>query len=271
MNKRRCPICKSRKWRENQLERGKWKCFNKKCGFEWWNPAYHVSKSDGGITSKGFESQTITNSSLFKQIHDLHNNAYKFKIIRDNPDLELPRIKGFDGRIYIINYKGFKARKTKKWLIIYKSGRNKVPLKDLDKTGLLVLEGMRNLALEMSHKYGFEISPIPLPFSKNRPEVKTPFLSANNFYEEEAKAVYKPLPSPIEMQGKNAINNSINLSTALAELNQSILLEIHNKKLHRNVLNDMKDTLKLIQESNSQKSLNKPSFFKRLKSIFWRI
>jgi len=264
---KRCPVCNSRKYHGNRIVG--FKCY--KCGFE--NIPQKVlasiqkAKCDGGITNEGISSQTITNSSLFQEIHDLHNNAYKFKIIKDNPNLRLQRIEGFDGKLYIINYNGFKVRKSSKWLIIYKNGRNIVPLKDLDKVDLHILEGMKNLALEISHKYGFEVDPTPIAFSKNRPEVKTPFLSANNFYEEEAKAVY-PVPSPIELQGKNAINNAINLSTALVELNQSILLEIQNKQLHYSVLNEMKNTLKLIAENN-----NHVSFFSRLKkslvSIFF--
>lgn len=259
---KRCPVCQSRKFHGSKAVG--WKCRN--CNFE--NIPQRVlttlsqkAKCDGGITNEGIESHIITSlshSALFQEIHDLHNKAYKFKIIKDNPNLQLPRIEGFDGKLFIINYNGFKIRKSSNWLIIYKNGRNFVPLKDLDKTDLHIQDGMKNLAIEIANKYKFEIDATPLAFSKNRPEVKTGFLSANNFYEEEAKAVY-PTPSPIELQGKNAVKNSLNLSAMLEDfrivMEREIVskqLEIQNKQLHQDVLIDMKDTLHAIKDNVSR-------------------
>jgi hypothetical protein len=244
---KRCPNCQSRKFYGNR--KLGFVCRN--CGFK--NIPQSIlstlqkAKCDGGITNEGIESHIITNSSLFQEMHDLHNKAYKFRITRDNPNLQLQRIEGFDGKLYIINYNGFKIRKSSKWLIIYKNGRNKVPLKNLDKTSLHILEGMKNLALEIADKYKFEIDAIPLSFSKNRPEVKTPFLSANNFYEDEAKAVY-PVPSPIELQGKNAVPNAINLSAMLEDFRIVMEKEIQNKQLHQEVLEHMDKTLGKIED-----------------------
>jgi len=251
----RCPVCNSRKFHGNK--RIGWKCYN--CRYE--NIPQEIiqeTNNDKGIIESSKPSNTIINSSLFQEIHDLHNNAYKFRIIRDNPNLNLTKQSGFKGNYFIVPHE-LKIRKSKNWLVIYNDVRNKVPLKNLDKTDSTMLEGLKNIALEIGSKYSFEIDTIPILFSKNRPEVKTPFLSANNFYEEEAKAVY-PLPSPIELQGKNAVKNSINLSAMLEDFRIVMEREIQNKQLHQSVLIDMKDTLKLIQQNG-----NHVSFFSRLK------
>lgn len=244
-NRKRCPVCDSRKYHGNRQVG--FKCY--RCGFktipEKIRKAIQEANNDKVIIESSKPSNTIINSSLFQEIHDLHNNAYKFKIIRDNPQINLERVRGFKGRYFIVPNE-MKIRKSKEWLVIYNNNRNKVPLKNLDKTDSTMLEGLKNIALEIANKYSFEIDPTPILFSKNRHEVKTGFLSANNFYEEEAKAVY-PVPSPIELHGKNSVDNAINLSTALVKLNQSINLEIQNKQLHQNVLLDMRDALRAIQ------------------------
>lgn len=275
--RKRCPVCNSRKWHGYK---GYWKCGN--CGKIWEERASAIqgANNDKGIIETAKPSLTINNSSLdcqlsskdtslnnspmFQEIHDLHNNAYKFRITKDNPNLDLVRQEGFKGRYFIVPHQ-LNIKKSKNWLVIYNDSRNKVPLKNLDKTDSTMLEGLKNIALEIADKYSFEIDSTPILFSKNRHEVKTPFLSANNFYEEEAKAVY-PVPSPIELQGKNAVSNAINLSAALVELNQNILLEIQNKQMHQAVLVDMKDTLKAIQQNG-----NHVSFFSKLRDVFKKI
>jgi hypothetical protein len=261
---KRCPVCQSRKFHGSKAVG--WKCRN--CGFE--NIPDKVlatmqkANNDGGIIEVVKPSYTINKSSLdwqnstrdlamndlaisplFQEIHDHHSNAWKFKIIKDNPNLDLERQKGFKGKYFVIPHE-LKIRKSKEWLVIYNEGRNKVPLKNLDKTEVHILQGLKNIALEISQKYNFEIESIPIPLASNRPEVKTGFLSANNFYEEEAKAVY-PTPSPIELQGKNAVKNAINLSAMLEDFRIVMEREIQNKQLHQSVLIDMKDTLKAIQ------------------------
>jgi hypothetical protein len=259
---KRCPACNSRRYRGDQ--RVGYKCF--RCSFDNYPKdllkTVQKANNDGVIIDSSIPSQTIMNSPLFQEIHDYHGNAWKFRIKRDNPNLNLSRQKGFKGNWYIIPYKFLKIRKSSKWLVIYKEGKNKVPLKNLDKTALHIIEGLKNTALKIAEKYRFEIEPIPLNFSKNHPEVKTPFLSANNFYEDEAKAVYPP-PGPIELQGPDAIKNAINLTTLLVDFKDVMEREIRNKQLHQSVLNDMSDTLKQIQES-----LRSKSFFEKIKGWY---
>lgn len=268
---KRCPNCNSRKFYGNR--KLGWKCRN--CGFENIPQSILASlqkaKCDGGITESGISSQrhhyssldwqnstkdlsvneSLISSPLFQEIHDIHDNAWKFKIIKDVP-VDWQRQKGFDGSIQRSEFNGHKIAKTKNWLIIFKDGRNKVPLKDLCMTSNTILQGIVETAKEIAQRYNFEIDSTPLLFSKNRPEVKTPFLSANNFYEDEAKAVYHPLPSPIELQGKNAVNNALNLTTLLVDFKDVMEREIHNKQLHQNVLNEMSLTLKDIRDNVSK-------------------
>jgi len=250
---KKCPTCGSRKWHGYK---GWWKCGN--CGKEI-RPTPQKAKCGVVTTANGISPQTTTsspldyllsskdisivNSPLYQAINDHHSNAWKFKIIRDNLDLNLKKQNGFDGPISWIYFEGITAMKTANWLILYKNGRNKVPLKNLEQTEVHILQGLTNTALKIAEKYNFEIEPIPQVSGENHPEVKTPFLSANNFIEKEAKAVYK-IPSPIETLGKNAVKNAINLTEALVMLNENILLEIQNKQLHQKVLEDMRDTLK---------------------------
>jgi hypothetical protein len=270
----RCPNCQSRRFYGN--EQVGWKCY--KCGYENIpSPLMQKAKCDGGITDNVKPSQshhyssldwqnstrtlsmnqTLISSPLFQEIHDLHDNAWKFKIIHD-ADVDWPRQKGFDGSIQRSEFNGHRIAKTKNWLIIFKDGRNKVPLKDLYMTSNFIMQGIIETAQEIARRFNFEIEPIPLLFSRNKPEVKTPFLSATNFIEEEAKSVYAQptAPGPIEMQGKNAVKNSLNLSAMLEDfrivMEREIVskqLEIQNKQLHQHVLEHMDETLRKIEDN----------------------
>ncbi len=184
----------------------------------------------------------IDSSPLFNAIHDNHNNALKFKILKFT-EPSLPRSR-FKGRKWDIP-EGFI---TPNWLVIYHDKRERVPLKNLPSVADTIVQGMVNIAKEISHCYNLTIDSTPLPFSSNRPEIKTPYVSANNFIEKEAKAVY-PTPSPIELIGENAVKNAWNLTETLANLTRLTELEIENKQLHHSTLVDMKDTLKAIKEN----------------------
>lgn len=254
---KRCPNCNSKKIRGSK-EVG-FKC---PCGFETL-PMNH-NPDNGGVTIDtrispyiinksplDWQNSTIgsslKNSPLFGKVHDLHNNAYKFRITRD-AEVDWPRQPGFKGKRYMISYKGMKIHKTVTWLIIYNEGRNRVPLRDLNETSVHILQGLSNLAKEIASKYGFEIDPSPLTASKNRPEVKTPFVSALKFIEPEVQAVYQP-PSPIEMKGSNAVPNSYNLTETLTNLLELTKLEYQNKIKHDAVLDCMLKTQEKTQET----------------------
>lgn len=181
------------------------------------------------------------NEPLFDAIHDLHNNAYKFRIVNDNK-VDWPRQKGFKGNIRVTEFKGHKVKKTSKWLIVYRDGRNRVPLKKLQDENKRIYDEIKGIAIVLADKYGFTIDQEPLLFTSNRPEVKTPFLSSNNFDEPQAKAVY-PLPSPIELKGVDAVKNAVNLTVLLSEFKVAMEREILNKRKHEDVLDTMKETL----------------------------
>jgi len=253
-----CPSCGSERYPGS--DKTGHRCLN--CGYLFIPEEIRIALShkpvnDGGImdlTNSAISiikpSLTIINSPLFDAVHDLHNNAYKFRILQDNPDLDLPRQPGFKGRLFCFEFNGCKIKKSSKWLIIYKDGRNKVPLRSLYNTSDMILKGLAETAQEIARRYGFKIDPTPLSLSSNRPEVKTGFLSADNFQEPEAQAVYsKPgEPGPIELKGPNAVRNSFLLSESLAQLADLTALEIQNKQLHQAVLCEIRDAIRELKD-----------------------
>lgn len=228
---KRCPVCNSRKFHGFK---GRYKCGN--CGKIWISSAVQETDNDGGLINP------IQSSSIPQYNADLHNIVLKFPIIKDSV-VDWPRQEGFKGFIQVTTYKAYQIKKTKNWLIIYNNKRINTTINNLEKAYDLEVQKLTQLAIEISQRYNFEIDKTPLSFSRNRPEVKLDFLASNNFYEAEAKSVY-PSPSPIELIGKNSINNSMNLTMMLTDLRNSIMLEIENKKMHQKVLEDIRENIK---------------------------
>jgi hypothetical protein len=202
----------------------------------------------------------IESSPLFSAIHDYHNKALKFKVLKF-VEPGLPKPEGYDGRKWLFTYHNMHGFITPNWLVIYYNRREKVPLKDLEQTANLIVQGMINLAKEIAEKYNIVINPTPLPFSSNRPEIKTPYLSANNFIEKEAKAVYPP-PSPIELTGENAVKNAWNLTSMIAELNESVKLFHDEIKSHTEATERWEAAAQEIINANKPK----PSIFQRIQN-----
>lgn len=219
----RCPNCRSRKFYGSK--KLGWRCRN--CGYtnipENIRKSMHKPNNDMGIINKRIESNTIMNSSLFSRIHDLHNIAFRFKVNRFPASIDLKRQQGFKGNVYRFSYKGKNIMLSRNWLIIYNKGRNKMSLRNLPKAEADIRAELIALAKEISAKYEFTIDDNPILFAKNKPEVKTSFTSAVNFIEPEAKAVYTA-PSPIELTGKDAVKNAMNLSAMIVNLNDSVNL-----------------------------------------------
>jgi hypothetical protein len=200
---------------------------------------------------------------MFSAVHDLHNPALRFKILAMPNPPTAPKVKGK----WNFSYEGRSCFLTDKWLVIYNSGRNKVPLRDLPQTADTIVQGMVNLALQISRRYNLTIDPTPIPFSSNRPEIKTPYTSSTNYIEKEAKAVY-PVPSPIELTGPNAVGNAMNLTEMLALQLEATKLEIANKIKHDAVLEGMLSAQRAdnklreeMSESLRKITAQKPSIF----------
>ena len=223
----------------------------------------------------------IESSPMFNAIHDMHNNALKFKV---SGAVDWPIQDGFrGGGIQSTTFKGFRVKKTKNWLIIYYNRRERVPLSHLSQTADTIITGMINLAKDIADRYGLQLDPTPLPFSSNRPEIKTPYKMDGKFIEAEDKQVYNPPNNYLELNGQNAKDNALNLTQFLVknmELQkiqiENTLLEIHNKEKHDAVLEgilkaqqadielrkEMRDALKVI-------GAQRPSVFSAIKKLIF--
>lgn len=248
---KKCPVCGSRKFKGNR--RVGWYC--PRCHYK--NIPENLRKSleghhkadNGPVTiEQGISPYITMNSPLFQEIHDLHNNGWKFKKISGIVDKD--PTPGFKGKTKWLTHNGHRVQVTKNWLMIYRKGRNKVPLSDLADRENEILGEFTRTAEEIAERHGLVIDKRPVAMG-NRPEIKTPFLSGVNFNEKGIQAVY-PVPSPVEMKGPDAVKNSYNLTEVLANLTDLTRLEIHNKQLHQAVLEDMRDALSEIKVNVSR-------------------
>lgn len=176
----RCPKCRSRKWRENQLEKGKWKCF--KCGFEWWDPRYHKPIPTNEQRYGGVNGNAIP-------LIDYHNIVYKFPIIKDNPNVHLPNQKQMRGWIQEWEtIKQAKIQRTPKHVIIFLNKRIKKTFKETDNLDEEILTYIMKIAENFQKKYNIILGkPQPL-----RKEVKLleGFRSPVQFHGKKIKCVY---------------------------------------------------------------------------------
>jgi DNA-directed RNA polymerase subunit M/transcription elongation factor TFIIS len=264
-----CPKCKKDEYFYTHSNGKRTGLVCKSCGYE-------PNKINAGDTTKHHISPQETQSTaqnrllytgaLSKAERDLHNNCVKFKVIKF-VEVSWNRLEGFNAPIYVMIYQGFNVQYMKNWLKIFSKGRNFTDLNGLEPKKDEILKKLTEIALEIATKNGFEIEPIPIIF---RQENKTPYLSHVNFVEKEAQSVYAKNGElgKIEFKGENCIQNDFNLTQALITLNENILLEIENKKLHQKVLIDMSDTLREI--ANNGHSTEKEAdhaFTARLKEI----
>lgn len=204
---------------------------------------------------------------LFREVHDLHSSGWMFKILQGEIK---GKSSGFRGGSIWLYDNGYSIQFTKDWLMLYKKGRNLHPLlnikgeKEMENAFDKKMEEFKDEAIRLSHRYNLTIDTAPKAIGKH-PEIKTPYESAVNFIEKEAKCVYAQpnTPGKIELLGENSNKNAWNLTETLTNLTHLTELEIENKKRHQEVLEQMSQTLKLIEQSSK-----KPSF---LQSIFKRI
>jgi len=252
---KRCPNCKSRKFREKLQERGKWKCFN--CGFEWWNPTYHRT-----ISPK--EPRWGGDNGLAMAI-DYHNIVYKFSILKDNPSAHLPNQKQMRNWIQEWECEGFvKFQRTPHSIILFLNKR--IFRDDVGTVESDVLEMVKYHARKFQERYSILLDidhPEPV-----RKEVKLleGFVSAEQFQGKLVKCVYPD--GRIEFIDKEkAVSHTENFIESLAlESKAAVILDALAKwnvnfELHYSVLNDMKDTLKLIQQNGNGNHVPKPEGF----------
>jgi len=248
---KRCPVCNSRRWRENKIEKGKWKCF--KCGKEWLDPRYHTTifpKNNGGGALNG---NAIALNSNQTAIIDYHNIVYKFFIIKDNPNIHLQYQKQMRGWIQEWEEKDFvKFQRTPHSIIIFLNKR--VFRDDIGVVEFEVLELVKIHAQRFSERYNIILDLNHPEAVRKEVKLLEGFHSAEQFQGKLVKCVYPD--GRIEFIDKEkAISHTENFITGLAIENKAeVILDAmvkwnRNFELHYSVLNDMKDTLKNIQDN----------------------
>jgi hypothetical protein len=204
---------------------------------------------------KALVGTTITTiKPLSNHYLDLHNNAFKFRILKDKPMGKAKE--GFKGNLTWLTFKGHRISKGPNWLTIYNKKRDQTDTNHLEEDDNSDRENAINIAVELSQCYKLEVNQIPFRQSENRPEVKlVNIVSDVNFHEDEVKAVY-PLPSPIEFTGKNAIRNTLNFTGMLDILHSDLDKLTHELKIHSEVENRANEFLKKANEKLTPKKVN---------------
>lgn len=182
----KCPVCNSKKYKKTEY--GSY-CYN--CNYD---------------------HQDIHAPNLSC---DIHNNGFRFKIIKDNPNVHFKIVNGMRGwKPEILKTKDFSIRRTKSYVEFYYRKRIKCTLKDSKEILKQLKKQFISEASLFSNKYSIQLDLSPIPL-KNRPEIKLPeIISAKNFHNSKMKAVY-PKPSPLETHGSDAVESAITLSNNL--------------------------------------------------------
>lgn len=151
--------------------------------------------------------------------------------------------------------------------MIYKGKRYKERLADLQNEHSRILHDCVKIAQEFAKDHNFQIDPTP-EFFKNRPEVKLEFLTADKFYEKDAKSVYEKPNNFLETQGKDAVKNALNLTETLSLFKEQIELHLKVQEKTLEVLSKMEEKM---SERTENLSIPKPSFWQRIKTFIRRL
>jgi len=237
----RCPSCK----KDRYFRKGKdypFECLD--CGFlETDTPSLLMeNKGITGSTSLNCGGSINLNKpqSILPNLSELHNRSVKFIITKDNK-VDWKKRKGFRGSIWDLRFKEHSIEKGTNYLVVHYDKRTMIDENGLLKKDEEIVNELVEIAKEVSTESKFEINPTPI---FHRIEVKSSYTMDSKFVESEAQVVYNSPYNNLELKGKNAIPNNLNLTETLEGVKQAMLLEIYNKKLHQAVLEDMRDTLK---------------------------
>jgi len=216
----RCPNCNSRKFHGNYKQKY---CSN--CGYTWKNSLYHKT-----IITKNFQighekvSNTMKNHEKndrdYSQVNlDYHDNVFKFKIKKDNPDIEnfcSQKVNMSNWIKYYYKEGNWTFIKTPKNLIISIERRflkDVYSTKEIKEGGKRILDLFIKQAILFSEKYNLLLDlSNPIPVMKEIKQDK--LISPELFYGEKTKSVY---PSKvIETFGRDAEISMANIFDNLA-------------------------------------------------------
>lgn len=227
-NRKRCPQCQSRKWREKLSEKGKWKCF--RCGYEWWNPTCHTA-----IFSKDYHighekpQNTMTNHDEFLKDNsqllsiDYHNNVYKFEILKDNPAISIGKqVKGWkNSRKEILERGELTFTRTSKNIIISIDKDFIEEIKktsELEKKDFQIAQLFVNYAQQFQAEFNMKLNLKPILVAKEVKPIEA-FKSPVQFNGETVKCVYPN--GDIEWVGADAVTHFKNFIENLSLENKA--------------------------------------------------
>lgn len=202
----RCPACNSRRF---HVWRGKGKCY--RCGYIWRDPSYHktIFSKDLHIGNEKHQNPTRNHEQNNKDILvvDLHDNIYKFKILKDNPDVIIGSIKQMKNwKMEILERGEVIYRRTTKHVVISIKRRFLEQIKDLK--GLTdVDQKIKNLFIKAGAEFQEEFEILldlkhPIPIMKEI-KAKEGFRSPIQFQGKKVKCVYPD--GSIEWIGSDAV------------------------------------------------------------------
>jgi len=264
----RCPKCNSRKYKGNAFSK---LCSN--CGFHWENPKYRKTTftSEPHLGSDR-TSNIVRNSEQFlhkqrdvnvncpKQITiDYHNVAYKYPIIRDNPNVHLSEIikmKGWNKEQE--HTKDVTIQRTPKSVIFYLRKRIKKDISQSDTAVKIAETVIKQEAMAFSEKYGIELGE-PEPLSKEV-KIEPAFLPAGTMFKSKiAKSVY-PDGQVEFIDKKDAMEHTKNFVDNMALLNRVDRIENIMEGFSENIVTHMEVLRSIREEIGNLASINKENF-----------
>lgn len=212
---KKCPVCNSTRFVGNYKEKH---CNN--CGYTWKSSRYHKSV----ITKKyriGNEKhqKTTRNNEKFSSLQkiDIHDNVYKFKILKDNPNVSIGRkIQMKNWNMEILEREDVVYRRTPKNIIISLNKRQMKKIRsieDIDKIEQNLKDTVKCLAEAFSKEFAIELELTPFAIAKEVKLVEA-FQSPVQFIGENVKCVYPN--GDVEFIGKDAIDSVKNFYENMA-------------------------------------------------------
>jgi len=255
----KCPVCNSTRFKGDHKKK---KCY--RCGYIWKNPRYHklVFTKDLHIGYGKPQNTMIThdeNNRDYSEI-DLHDNKFKFKIIKDNPDISIgDQVKNWPSRKEITQRKDFTIIRTTKHIHISTKKRFLVKiLKNIEirEKDTAIIKIFVDQASKIQEEFNIILDPKPLPVMREV-KPKEMFKSPIQFHGQNVKCVYPN--GDIEFIGANAVDKFITFTDNMA-------IETHADSIIKQ-LDGGFDTLAYLLSKQTEileKIINKPTFWRMI-------
>lgn len=209
---KKCPACNSTRFKGDHKQK---KCF--RCGFTWKNPIYHKT-----VITKKYRrgndklSNTTRNNEQFFKI-DIHDNVYKFKILKDNPKVSIGKIiRMKNWNMEILERDNIVYRRTPNYIIISLKKRQIQEIKklnDIDKLEQKIRDTAISLAKAFTKEFKIKLDVTPITIAKEIKLVEA-FQSPVQFMGNQVKCVYPD--GSIEFVGQEALDSVKNFYENMA-------------------------------------------------------